>query len=145
MDDDINPRADLLELTSNIVSAYVGNNAVATADLPGVISGVFDKLSTVGVTSEPVIEFTPAVPIKKSVAKDFIVCLDCGKKQKMLKRHIFTAHGLRPDEYRSKWQLGFDYPMIAPSYAFKRQEIAKQIGLGRKPTKPAPKRTRKTA
>ena len=97
--------------------------------------------------AEPV-KKTPAVPVKKSVTSDAIVCLECGKQQKMLKRHLFTAHGTTPDEYRAKWQLGYDYPMIAPAYAEMRQAIAKKIGLGRKPgktAKPAAKRTRKKA
>jgi len=135
----------LIELATNIVCAYVGNNPVAQADLPGVITGVFDKLANVGVPTEPEVALTPAVPVKKSVGNDFIICLDCGKKQKMLKRHLQSAHGMTPEEYRARWQLGYDYPMISPSYASKRQEIAKQIGLGRKPSKPAPKRSRKKA
>ena len=145
MEDEAAPRAELLELTTNIVCAYVGNNPVAQADLSGVIKDVFDKLATVGAPAEPEVELTPAVPVRKSVGTDFIICLDCGKKQKMLKRHIQAGHGLTPEEYRARWQLGYDYPMIAPSYAAKRQEIAKQIGLGRKPAKPAPKRSRKKA
>jgi len=143
--DEARPRVQLLELTTNIVCAYVGNNPIGAADLPGVINDVFGKLANVGAPPEPAVELTPAVPIKKSVGQDFIICLDCGKKQKMLKRHLHTAHGLALEDYRAKWQLGYDYPMIAPSYASKRREIAKQIGLGRKPAKPAPKRSRKKA
>jgi predicted transcriptional regulator len=139
------PRAELIGLATNIVCAYVGNNPVAQADISGVIIDVFDKLANVGVPVEPEIVLTPAVSVKKSVGNDFIICLDCGKKQKMLKRHIQAAHGLTPEEYRTRWQLGYDYPMISPSYAVKRQEIAKQIGLGRKPANPAPKRSRKKA
>jgi predicted transcriptional regulator len=146
MTDDANIRAELLEFTSNVICSYVSNNPVASADLPAVIGDVFGTLSGLGKPVVLEVDLTPAVPIKKSVTKDAIICLECGKRQKMLKRHLFTAHGITPDEYRSKWSLGYDYPMIAATYAAKRQEIAKQIGLGRKkPGKPAPKRGRKKA
>jgi len=149
MDDQTTHRTELLELTTNIVCAYVGNNPVAAAELSGIISEVFGKLSNVGVPAEPVIELTPAVPVKKSVTADAIFCLECGKRQKLLKRHLFTAHGTTPEEYRTKWQLGYDYPMIAAAYVERRRQIAKEIGLGQKPgnkpspKKPAPKRSRK--
>jgi predicted transcriptional regulator len=148
VNDEPGSRAELLELTSNIVCSYVGNNPTATADLSNIITEVFGKLSSVGMPAAPEADLTPAVPVKKSVTSDAIVCLECGKQQKMLKRHLFTAHGTTPDEYRAKWQLGYDYPMIAPAYAEMRQAIAKKIGLGRKPgktAKPAAKRTRKKA
>jgi len=148
VNDEPGSRSELLELTANIVCSYVGNNPIASADLSGIITEVFGKLSSVGMPAVPEVDLTPAVPVKKSVTTDSIVCLECGKRQKMLKRHLFTAHGTTPDEYRAKWQLGYDYPMIAPAYAEKRQAIAKKIGLGRKAgkvAKPATKRDGKKA
>lgn len=125
---------ELLTLTSEIVSAHVSNNAVASTDLPSVIETVFSTLSGLGgAPAEPEVEQKPAVPIKKSVTDDYIVCLEDGKKMKMLKRHLKTAYDMTPEQYRAKWNLGPDYPMVAPSYARKRQELAKKIGLGRKP------------
>lgn len=127
-------RAELLELTSEIVAAYAGNNALPSSDLPQLIQTVYDTLSGVGGTAAPQeTEQKPAVAVKKSVGKSAIVCLECGKGQKMLKRHLAAAHGLTPDEYRAKWRLPFDYPMVAPDYAETRRQLAKQIGLGRKP------------
>ena len=126
--------SELLSLTSDIVSAHVSNNAVSTTDLPTLIETVFKKLSELGdQPAEPEVELKPAVPIKRSVHDDYLVCLDDGKKLKMLKRHLKTAYDMSPDEYRARWGLPPDYPMVAPSYARKRQELAKKIGLGRKP------------
>ena len=125
---------ELLSLTSEIVAAHVSNNTVAVGDLPGLIEQVYKTLSSVGGGGEPAADKpTPAVPIKKSVTPDFIVCLEDGKKLKMLKRHLKTAYDLTPEEYRARWGLPWDYPMVAPAYARKRQALAKQIGLGRKP------------
>ena len=144
-------RNELLALTAEIVSAYVGNNAVDTGAVPGVIAAVFAKLTELSTDEKPLPEtLTPAVPIKRSVTDDYIVCLEDGRKLKMLKRHLMTAYGMTPEEYRAKWGLKPDYPMVAPTYAAKRQELAKKIGLGRKPRAPepvaAPKgRTRKKA
>lgn len=127
-------RAELLELTSEIVAAYAGKNALPSSDLPQLIQTVFDTLSGVGAPqAAPEPEQKPAVPVKKSVGKAEITCLECGKGQKMLKRHLSAAHGLTPEEYRAKWRLPFDYPMVAPDYAETRRKLAKQIGLGRKP------------
>ncbi|MDH3669001.1 MAG: MucR family transcriptional regulator [Paracoccaceae bacterium] len=127
---------ELLALTSDIVAAHVSNNAVPSTELSGLIETVFGTLSglTVG-PSEPEVELKPAVPIKKSVTNDFLICLEDGKKLKMLKRHLKTAYDMTPEDYRAKWSLAHDYPMVAPSYAKKRQELAKKIGLGRKPRK----------
>jgi predicted transcriptional regulator len=127
-------KAELLALTSEIVSSHVSNNPVSPSDLTSVIQSVYDKLSELaGDAGEKQEELVPAVPIKKSVTDDHIVCLEDGKKLKMLKRHLKTAYDLTPEEYRAKWGLPSDYPMVAPAYARKRQALAKQIGLGRKP------------
>ena len=130
--------SELMALTSDIVAAHVSNNSMAFSDLPNLIASVFGALSTLGAEApEPELELKPAVSIKKSITDDFIICLEDGKKLKMLKRHLKTAYDLTPDQYRSKWSLPHDYPMVAPNYALKRQELAKKIGLGRKP-KPKP-------
>ncbi len=127
-------KSELLSLTADIVSAHVSNNPVPPADLTSVIESVFAKLTDLAEDKpEPQEELVPAVPIKKSVQDDYIVCLEDGKKLKMLKRHLKTAYDMTPEEYRAKWGLSSDYPMVAPAYARKRQELAKQIGLGRKP------------
>ncbi len=124
-------RSELLTLTSDIVAAYAANNAVPSAGLPGLLGTVFDTLSDLGAPpAEP--EQEPAVPIKKSVGKKFIICLECGKEQKMIKRHLHSAHDTNPVEYRAKWGLAHDYPMVAPVYAALRSRIAKEIGFGRK-------------
>ena len=120
-----------LKLVSKIVVAYVSNNSVPTSELPGLIRSVDDALS--GIEDRPVQSREPAVPIKRSVKPDYIVCLEDGKKLKMLKRHLRTAFDLSPKEYRKKWGLPEDYPMVAPKYAKLRSELAKKIGLGRKP------------
>jgi len=127
---------ELLRMTADVVSAYVSKNPLPANDLPSVISTVHLSLSGLDLDpNAPKAALNPAVPIKKSITPDFIVCLEDGKKLKMLKRHLRTAYNLSPDEYRSKWQLGPDYPMVAPNYAKRRSEFAKQIGLGRKPGK----------
>lgn len=144
-------RNELLALTAEIVSAYIGNNALDPGTVPDMIGAVFAKLTELSTDEKPLPEtLTPAVPIKRSVTDDYIVCLEDGKKLKMLKRHLMTAYGMTPEEYRARWGLKPDYPMVAPTYAAKRQELAKKIGLGRKPRAPepvaAPKgRTRKKA
>ena len=126
-------RDELLALTTEIVAAYVGNNGVGPADLPAVIQSVFDSVSRLASdeTQAPA-ELTPAVPIKRSVTDDYIVCLEDGKKLKMLKRHLMTAYDMTPEQYRARWGLKPDYPMVAPNYAAKRKELAFKIGLGRK-------------
>ena len=125
---------DILGLTAQIVSAHVSKNQVGVDALPSLIQSVYRSLSTAGEAElAPAPAQTPAVPIKKSVFPDYIVCLEDGKKLKMLKRHLQASYGLSPDAYRSKWGLPRDYPMVAPSYAATRSGLAKKIGLGRKP------------
>lgn len=127
-------RETLITLTSDIVAAHVSNNNVAVEDVPQLITSVFGALSGLGgETSTPEVPPEPAVSIRTSIKKDHIVCLDCGKKMKMLKRHLSTEHGMTPDEYRARWNLGPDYPLVAPDYANTRRDLAKKIGLGRKP------------
>ena len=124
-------RSELLTLTSDIVASHTSKNAVPSNDLSGLIENVFNTLSGLGAPpAEP--EQQPAVPIKKSVSKQFIVCLECGKPQKMIKRHLHSAHDTNPVEYRAKWGLAHDYPMVAPVYAALRSKIAKDINFGRK-------------
>ena len=125
------PSNELLSLTTEIVAAHVSNNSVGLSDLPGLIEQVYRTLSNVGQEPAPAPERPqPAVPIKKSVTPDYIVCLEDGKKLKMLKRHLKTAYGMSPEEYRERWSLPADYPMVAPNYAKQRSKLAKQIGLG---------------
>ena len=139
-------RSELLALTSEIVSSHVSNNAVNQADLTAMIESVFGTLEGLsGPKEEPAVELAPAVPIKKSVKDDHIICLEDGKKLKMLKRHLSTAYDMTPDDYRAKWGLPHDYPMVAPAYARKRQELAKKIGLGRKPAAAKKAPTKKPA
>ncbi|WP_435417171.1 MucR family transcriptional regulator [Parerythrobacter aurantius] len=124
----------LITLTSDIVAAHVSNNNVDVADVPSLITSVYGALAGLGQkTAAPEVRPDPAVPIRSSVKKDHIVCLDCGKKMKMLKRHLSTEHGLTVDEYRARWGLGGDYPVVAPDYAETRRDLAKKIGLGRQP------------
>ncbi len=121
----------LLELTSQIVSAQVANNPVQSGELPGLIQEVYQTLSKVGDASDSSDDkIAPAVPIRKSVTPDYLVCLEDGKKLKMLKRHLKTSFNLTPEEYRSRWGLPSDYPMVAPNYAKQRSALAREIGLG---------------
>src|SRR3954469_7633843 len=130
---------DVLALTAQIVSAHIAKNQIGTDALPSLIQSVFRSLSTAGdAEAAPAPPQTPAVPIKKSVFPDYIVCLEDGRKLKMLKRHLLTSYGLTPDAYRAKWGLSRDYPMVAPNYAAVRSGLAKQIGLGRKPAASEP-------
>ena len=124
----------LITLTSDIVAAHVSNNDVPLEDLPTLITNVFGALAGLG-SVEPVAEERPepAVSVRASVKPDYIVCLEDGKKLKMLKRHLMTHYNMTPDDYRQRWNLPADYPMVAPNYAEKRRELAKKIGLGRKP------------
>jgi len=144
-------RSEILAFTGEIVAAHVSNNTVARADIAPLIESVFEKLNALASDGAPTpVELTPAVPIKRSVTDDYIICLEDGKKLKMLKRHLMTAYNMTPEEYRAKWGLKPDYPMVAPNYSAQRQTLAKQIGLGRKPAPPpAPepksKRRRKAA
>lgn len=123
---------ELIELTSEIVSAYVSNNSVPSADLPSLINEVYLALTRVGtVTVEASVEpLKPAVSVKKSINPDFIICLEDGKKFKSLKRHLRTQYNLSPEQYREKWGLPADYPMVAPNYAEARSRLAKEMGLG---------------
>jgi predicted transcriptional regulator len=124
----------IITLTSDIVAAHVSNNNVTVDEVPTLISNVFSALSGLnGDDGGNEIPPEPAVSIRSSVKKDHVVCLDCGKKMKMLKRHLSTEHGMTPDEYRARWNLGADYPLVAPTYAETRRDLAKKIGLGRQP------------
>jgi len=125
-------RAEIIEMTADVVSAYVGNNAVAAADLPSLIQAVHQALAGVSVAAEPVEAALkePAVPIKRSITPEFLVCLEDGRKFKSLKRHLRTKYNMSPEEYRAKWGLPKDYPMVAPNYAKARSDLAKQMGLG---------------
>lgn len=127
--------SELLELTTEIVSAHAGNNSIAPSDLPQLIQDVYKTLAGVGGSSLIPERPRPAVAVKKSISADFIICLEDGKKLKMLKRHLKTAYNLTPDEYRKRWGLPADYPMVAPNYAKHRSNLAKKIGLGTKPRK----------
>ncbi|MBO6893630.1 MAG: MucR family transcriptional regulator [Roseibium sp.] len=124
--------ANLIDLTADIVSAYVSNNTVASTDLPSLINEVHGALQrTATASNEPEPEpLKPAVPVKKSVMPDYIICLEDGKKFKSLKRHLRTHYSMTPEEYREKWDLASDYPMVAPNYAAARSELAKKMGLG---------------
>jgi len=143
-----NQQATLIELTTHIASAYVGNNSVAASDLPSLIRNIHTALTGVDNPVEaPVETKTPAVSIKKSLGDDYLICLEDGRKFKSLKRHLRTKYNLSPDEYRAKWGLPRTYPMVAPAYAAARSNLAKQMGLGQggrqaaaaKPVKAAPK------
>lgn len=125
-------KGNLVALTANIVSAYVSNNTVGREDLPTMIADVHEALSKASqrVVSGEREELKPAVPPKKSVFPDYIICLEDGKKFKSLKRHLRTHYDLSPEEYREKWELPHDYPMVAPNYAAARSQLAKQMGLG---------------
>jgi predicted transcriptional regulator len=128
---DDKPTAELLELTTKVVAAHLSNNAIAATDVPGLIVTVHQTLATLG-PEEPAPKPEPAVSIKQSIKLEYIVCLEDGKKFKMLKRHLKTAFNMTPAEYRERWGLPRDYPMVAPNYAKQRSELAKNIGLGRK-------------
>jgi predicted transcriptional regulator len=128
------PDNDLIDLSADIVSAYVSHNALSVTDLPKLIADVHGALKSLQATAapEPTEELKPAVPVRKSVAPDYIVCLEDGKKFKSLKRHLRTHYNLSPEEYREKWGLPADYPMVAPNYSATRSRLAKDNGLGRK-------------
>jgi predicted transcriptional regulator len=123
---------DVLSLTAEIVAAHVSNNTVPLADLPALIQQVFQTLSAIGNGEAQPPRPEPAVPIKKSVMPDYIVCLEDGKKLKMLKRHLKTAYNMTPEKYRERWGLPSDYPMVAPNYAKQRSQLARELGLGTK-------------
>ena len=128
------PAPELLGLTAEIVAAHVSNNSVALADLPNLITEVYRTLASVGL---PMVKAQPdrpqpAVPVKKSITPEYLICLEDGKKLKMLKRHLQTSYNLTPEQYRERWGLPTDYPMVAPNYAKTRSRLAKDIGLGTK-------------
>ena len=137
---DDNESQGLHSLTTEIVASFVGNQPVAIGDLPAVIAAVFGTLRSVslGEAEKPAEAPVPAVPIKKSIGTDFLVCLEDGRKVKILKRYLATRYNLTPDQYRQRWGLAKTYPMVAPAYAARRSELARQIGLGRKPAAAAP-------
>ncbi len=132
MEDRKEGQSELLQLTAEIVASHVSNNSVTTADLGLLIRQVYDSLAALGRDSQaiPAERPQPAVPVRRSVTPDYIVCLEDGKKLKMLKRHLKTAYNMTPEAYRERWGLPADYPMVAPNYAEQRRELAKKIGLG---------------
>jgi predicted transcriptional regulator len=140
---DENEKSGLIELTADIASAYVSNNTVVASDLPSVIQSIFKALTAVdGPVEVPESPKTPAVPIKKSLTDDYLICLEDGRKFKSLKRHLRTKYNMSPEDYRAKWGLPKTYPMVAPAYAAARSQLAKQMGLGqggRPPAKAAAK------
>jgi predicted transcriptional regulator len=137
-------RSTMLRMTTEVVSAYVSNNALAPTQLPDVIRAVYGSLDSLsaGRPDSKAEALKPAVPVRRSITPDYIVCLEDGKKLKMLKRHLRTNYAMTPDEYRAKWSLPPDYPMVAPNYAAQRSAFAKQIGLGRKPSAETKRRGR---
>lgn len=128
------PHTEVLQMTTQVVAAYVGHNNVGEAQISEVIKSVYASLAGLnglaGLTAKA--KQKPAVSIKKSITADYLICLEDGKKLKMLKRHLRTAYGLTPEDYRAKWGLGADYPMVAPTYAKQRSAFAKKIGLGKR-------------
>src|SRR5215213_7580278 len=139
MDDGSND-PELLSLTTKIVASHAGSHKVAASELPALIGSVFEALRGVGtvMAEQPVAALVPAVPIRKSVTPEFLVCLEDGKQLKTLKRHLAVRYDMTPAAYRQRWGLPDDYPMVAPAYAAQRSELAKSIGLGRKPADAAP-------
>lgn len=134
MSEEDNTSAELITITADIVAAHVGNNSVGTDELPGLIGTVYAALAGLGApAAPPAAAQEPAVSVRASIKPDYIVCLEDGKKLKTLKRYLRTKYDMSPDEYRRKWGLPSDYPMVAPSYAEKRRTLAHAIGLGRKP------------
>jgi predicted transcriptional regulator len=128
----VEDRSIILECATSIIAAYVANNTIQRENLPSLIADTFQSLMRANQPEVVVEELKPAVPIKRSVQADHIVCLEDGKKFKSLKRHLMSHYSLTPDEYREKWGLSPDYPMVAPNYAMARSELAKKIGLGRR-------------
>ena len=125
-------KSEVIEMTADIVSAYVGNNSVAASDLPSLIQSVHRALAGIssGAETAEVAPKEPAVPVRRSITPDYLVCLEDGRKFKSLKRHLRTKYNMSPEEYRAKWNLPKDYPMVAPNYAKARSDLAKQMGLG---------------
>jgi predicted transcriptional regulator len=137
-------KAEIIGMTTDIVAAYVGANTVSAAELPGLIQSVFRSLSVVasGVDAAESAPKEPAVSLKRSITPDYLICLEDGRKFKSLKRHLRTKYNLSPEDYRAKWVLPKDYPMVAPNYAQARSDLAKQMGLGQGGRKPAAKKGR---
>ena len=136
-------RGDVLALTAEIVSAYVGNNSIQQTAVADLIRSTFETLTGLANDETEVpAELTPAVPIKKSIAQDYLICLEDGKKLKMLKRYLMSNYGMTPQDYRTKWGLKPDYPMVAPAYALQRRDLAVKIGLGHKREEPKPMKVR---
>jgi len=132
------PSGKFIELTANIVSAYVGNHSVPPGEIPGLISQIHSALSRVSSGADLMAEpLKPAIPVKKSITPEYLVCLEDGKKFKSLKRHLRTQYNMTPEQYREKWDLPADYPMVAPNYAQARSALAKQMGLGQQRRKRA--------
>jgi len=125
-------KSEVIEMTADIVSAYVGNNSVSAVDLPNLIQSVHRALAGVSTNAEPIepAPKEPAVPVRKSITPEHLICLEDGRKFKSLKRHLRTKYNMSPEEYRAKWGLPKDYPMVAPNYAKARSDLAKQMGLG---------------
>jgi predicted transcriptional regulator len=124
----------LLTLTADIISAHVANNQVSPGDVPGLVQRVHSALASLGEPAEPTAEpKVPVVSVRASVRPDHLVCMECGKKQKMLKRHLLTAHGMTPEQYRDDYGLSASYPMVAADYSERRRTLARESGLGRKP------------
>ena len=144
MVEQMDDKSEIIEMTADIVSAYVGNNTVATADLPNLIQSIHRALTGVaaGADTVEVAPKEPAVPLKRSITPDFLICLEDGRKFKSLKRHLRTKYNMSPEEYRAKWGLAKDYPMVAPNFAKARSELAKQMGLGQGGRK-APRKARR--
>ena len=131
-------KEDFITLTADIAAAHVSNNSVALSDLSTLIRNIHGALASLGETPAPVVERPePAVPVRASVKPDYVVCLEDGRKMKTLKRYLMTRYGMTPDDYRRKWNLPADYPMVAPNYAEQRSSLAKSIGLGKQPRKRA--------
>ncbi len=125
------PQTDVMQMTTEVVAAYVGSNNVGGTQVPGIIKSVYASLAGLDGQLGAETKQQPAVPIKKSITADYLICLEDGKKIKMLKRYLRTSYGLSPDEYRAKWGLGPDYPMVAPNYSKQRSAIAKKFELGK--------------
>ncbi|MFZ0268086.1 MucR family transcriptional regulator [Caulobacter sp.] len=130
-------QSDLIDATAGLVAAYVGSNTIAAADLPALIRTVHQALSSVGTRVEIEVGREPAVSVRRSITPDYLICLEDGRKFKSLKRHLRTKYDLSPEQYRARWNLPKDYPMVAPNYAQARSDLAKQMGLGQGGRKPA--------
>ena len=145
-EDQASSRSEILALTAKIVAAQVSNNTTGHDEMLQLIQSVFNKLTALDIAEPAVTALTPAVPIRKSVTDAHIICLEDGRKLKMLKRYLMSAYEMTPEQYRAKWGLPGNYPMVAPAHARRRQELAKKIGFGRKKlAEPAPKATRSRA